>query len=333
MDRKEDTFMSKQFWGIYASHIKQYITLKRGFGFKYKTEEVIYTIFDRFTIERGETKVGITKDLADEWNRRKPNESDSYRYHRAVCLNQLSSFICKTGIHSYIPQLPPCKSTFTPHIFSQNEISAIFKACDKLRAQKRVMNSIIIILPALFRLLYGTGLRISEALSLRNKDVHLDENYLVVRDCKNGKEHMIPISDSLSDVCKEYLKNRDLLPFRLSENDYFFVSLDGKVCKRDTVYRWFQKILLKANISRNVHGPRLHDLRHTFSVHSLAMMAESGIDLYCSLPILSSYLGHQSLESTNLYVRLTSEIYPALLKDVDMICLNVFPNIGTYEAN
>lgn len=195
------------------------------------------------------------------------------------------------------------------------------------------MNSIIIILPALIRLLYGTGLRISEALSLRNKDVHLDDNYLVVRDCKNGKKRMIPISDSLSEVCKEYLKYRCLLPFSLSANDYFFVSLAGSVCKRDAVHDWFQKILWKAGIPHNDHGPRLHDLRHTFSVHSLAMMAESGIDLYCSLPILSTYLGHQSLESTNHYVRLTSEMYPGLLKDVDMVCLNVFPNTEYYEAD
>jgi len=325
--------MNKQFRGIYASYIEQYIALKRGMGFKYNTEEMIYSIFDRFTIERRETIVGITKNLAEEWNRRKPNESDSYRYHRAICLNQLSSFLCKNGIHSYIPKLPLCKSSFTPHIFSQDEITAIFKACDEVRTQKKVMNSIIIILPTLFRLLYGTGLRISEALSLRNKDVHLDENYLVVRDCKNGKEHMIPISDSLSDVCKEYLKFRDQLPFSLSENDYFFVSLAGKACKRDAVHNWFKKILWKARISRNDRGPRLHDFRHTFSVHSLAMMAESGIDLYCSLPILSTYLGHQSLDSTNSYVRLTSDIYPSLLKDVDTICLNVFPNIGSYATD
>ena len=182
-------------------------------------------------------------------------------------------------------------------------------------------------------MLYGTGLRISEALSLRNKNVNLDDNYLVLRDCKNGKERMLPISNSLSQVCREYQKHRDLLPFSLSKNDYFFVSLAGSVCKSDIIYRWFQKILWKADIPRDDQGPRLHDLRHTFSVHSLAMMAESGVDLYCSLPILSTYLGHQSLESTNSYVRLTSEMYPGLLKDIDMICLNVFPNTESYEAD
>jgi hypothetical protein len=62
-------------------------------------------------------------------------------------------------------------------------------------------------------------------------------------------------------------------------------------------------------------------------------MAESGVDLYTSLPVLSTYLGHQSINSTNGYVRLTEVMYPGLLKDVDMICLNVFPNIENYETN
>jgi integrase len=83
----------------------------------------------------------------------------------------------------------------------------------------------------------------------------------------------------------------------------------------------------------NHHGPRVHDLRHTFAVTSLAQMAESGIDLYCTLPILSAYLGHQSLSATDSYVRLTAGMYPGLLKDIDMVCLNVFPDINCHEAN
>lgn len=123
--------MNRQFWGIYASFIEQFI------GFKYDTEEVIYSIFDRFTIERGETIVGITKDLADAWKELKPNESDSYKFHRVLCLNQLSSFLCQTGIRSYISQLPRCKSTFMPYIFSRHELTAIFKSCDEIRTKKK----------------------------------------------------------------------------------------------------------------------------------------------------------------------------------------------------
>lgn len=195
------------------------------------------------------------------------------------------------------------------------------------------MDTAIIILPALLRLLYGTGLRISEALSLKNKDINLDDNYLIVRDSKNGKERMIPISASLSEVFKEYVKYRNLMPLSILNEDRFFITLSGCGCNRDHVRKWFRKILWNAGISRDDHGPRLHDLRHTFSVHTLAMMAESGADLYCSLPTLSSYLGHQSLEATNGYVRLTSDMYPGLLKDVNLICLNVFPNTEFYATH
>lgn len=70
-----------------------------------------------------------------------------------------------------------------------------------------------------------------------------------------------------------------------------------------------------------------HDLRHTFAVHSLAKMAEEGMDLYCSLPILSTYLGHQSLRATNNYVRLTSEMYPELIRKIDIIGFDIFPKM------
>ena len=194
------------------------------------------------------------------------------------------------------------------------------------------MDGAIIILPALIRLLYATGLRISEALSLKEKDVNTDDHYLVVRDSKNGQERMIPISFSLSAVLKEYHLHKRRLPLSGPLSPNFFVTLAGGNCNRDHVRKWFRKVLWDAGISQSATGMRLHDLRHTFSVHALAMMAEAGVDLYCSLPVLSTYLGHQSLEATNAYVRLTTAMYPGLLKDVDFICLNVFPKTKSYAT-
>lgn len=324
-----------QFWGIYAPYIIQFIDSKRSLGFKYSTEETIYSIFDRFTMKMGETKVGISKELAEKWCMQRNNESSSYWYHRCMCISQLSSHLSKIGIRSYIPRLPQQKSSFTPYIFSKNEVAALFNASDRLRVQRKMMNSIIFIMPCLLRLLYGTGLRISEIVALRNHDVDLSENFLIVKDSKNSKQRMIPISDSLSAVCKDYVNHRDLLPLQKSGGDYFFISLNGSSCTTDAVYRWFRKILNSAGIpfAGNHHGPRVHDLRHTFAVTSLAQMAESGVDLYCNLPILSTYLGHQSYKATNAYVRLTAEMYPQLLSNTDLVCLNVFPDINSHETN
>lgn len=324
----------KRFIGVYAPYIKDFIALKRGLGFKYNTEATIYSVFDRFTIQRREKTVGITRELAYEWCKKNDNESASYRKHRVICIAQLSSYLCQIGIHSYIPQIPVVHATFTPYIFSKNEVMALFNAADHYRAKRRSMKTILFSIPVLLRFLYATGVRISEALYLKDTDINLDDSYFILRDSKNGKERMIPISNSLATICREYLSVRNKLPLYQPKNGYFFISGNGLAIKRDAVYRNFRKIMKRAGINYvgEHRGPRVHDLRHTFSVHSLAMMAESGMDLYCSLPILSTYLGHQSLQSTNSYVRLTAEIYPELIQNVEAICLNVFPKIDCYES-
>ena len=188
-------------------------------------------------------------------------------------------------------------------------------------------------MPALIRLLYSTGLRISEALALRDQDVNLEESYLLVNDSKNGKQRIIPISASLVVVCEEYIKYRAMLPYRKTESGYFFVNGNGDKCG-GSVRQWFKKCLDKAGIPyRGRKDPRIHDLRHTFAVTSLANMVEAGIDIYAALLVLSGYLGHQSLEATNHYVRLTSAMFPQLIKDIDMVCLDVFPKFKNYEAD
>jgi len=325
----------KQAWGIYAPYIRDFINMKRSLGFKYVKQERILLHFDRFTTERGETEVGISKELTDKWCERRNNESDGYRYYKCVCISQLSSYLCKLGIRSYIPRLPHIQLTFTPYIYSKKEIAAIFNAADALITSKRIMNSIIFIVPTLLRVLYGTGIRIGEALSLQNKDVNLSEKYILVKDSKNGKQRIVPISESLSAVCQDYLNHRRKLPVLQSGDSQFFISLNGSATIPHTFRGWFPVVLKAARIpyAGNYRGPRIHDIRHTFACHALAKMAESGIDLYTSLPVLSTYLGHQSLSATNGYVKLTEAMYPGLLKDVDMICLNVFPNVENHEAD
>ena len=309
--------------------------MKRAFGFKYVTDAIILYQMDRFADQREEISTGITRKFAKSWGEKRPHESDTYRYNRIRILAQFSSYLLDLGIQSYIPKLPHHpKSTFIPYIFSQNEINAIFKACDDLRLEIVNLTTDIFCMPTLLRLLYATGIRIGEALALKDEDINLNENYLCIKDSKNGKERIIPISGSLASVCKDYLRYRNQLPLGEIKSGFFFIKLDGNKCGTG-VRAWFKKCLEKANvtcISRN-QRPRIHDLRHTFAVTSLANMADAGIDLYVSLPILSIYLGHQCLEATNHYVRLTTIMYPDLIKDVDVVCLDVFPKIKNYETD
>lgn len=140
-------------------------------------------------------------------------------------------------------------------------------------------------MPALLRLLYATGIRGGEALALNLSDVNLEDQFILVRDSKNGQERTIPFSDSLAVVLRQYVSYKNQLPASVLKDDHFFIAPDGRKVKHDCFSRWFSRLLSTAGIPRG-RGVTPHALRHSFSVHSLAMMAERGMDIYCSLPVL-----------------------------------------------
>jgi len=319
---------------VYAPYIEKFVALKRSLGFKYLNEEIILSRFDKFAEESKVTEIGISKELSDNWLTKMNNESEQSRVMRCATFKLFCEYLNDLGIRSYTPQTPLYRHAYIPHIYTQDEISSIFKAADMLCNTYQRKDSVIFSMPCLIRLLYATGLRIKEAMALRNKDVNLIDNFIFVQDCKNETERIIPFSESLASVCKEYLFYKEKLPIKnRKQEDIFFVSLNGNDLIYMSVGVYFRKILATAGIPYvgKHHGPRIHDLRHTFACHALKSMAESGVDLYYSLPVLSTYLGHRTLESTEQYVRLTAEIYPDLIKNVNDVYLNVLPQLYDHE--
>lgn len=319
--------------GIYAPYIRQYLKLKRNLGFKLRDAEYIFRQFALLASERGETSVGISKELSDAWCRKRPNESDGTRNVRVSFISLFARFLCDAGFPSYVSEVPKRPKGFVPYIFSREEMTAIFKACDSLKPTRRRNDTACEIMPTLVRLLYGTGMRLGEALSLKEKDVNLEDNCITVRESKNGTERIIPIKESLSKVCK-YYRERKRIRIKTGTSDIFFVKSDNTPCAQPTAYQNFRGILWQAGIRHlgKGLGPRLHDLRHTFSCHSLIAMDKSGVDIYHSMPVLSIYLGHRTLESTDKYVRLTAEMYPELIKGVNDVCSYIYPNIKEEET-
>lgn len=326
------------YYSVYGPYIEQYMDIQISLGYKPRERGSILATFDKWALERNEEVVCLSKELADEWGRIRPNETEINRYKRIQGVRLFAFFLCKIGQPSYISTLPRFKTTFTPYIFTSGQVSTFLNVCDHLDMFVP-NNATVFILPALFRMLYATGLRISEALELTCEDVNLHDNSLLVRNSKNGLDRTVPFSDTLSEVLTVYLEYRNeysKLLYNISNR--FFIRSDGKDCKVSTVYRWFRKILYRAGISHGGKGigPRIHDFRHTMACHSLAQMSETGLDLYYSLPILSTYLGHRSLSATDSYLRLTAQMYPELASKIDRLSPNLFPdvyNTDNHEAN
>ncbi|QKY71304.1 tyrosine-type recombinase/integrase [Lentibacillus sp. CBA3610] len=244
--------------GVNAYLIEQYIAFKRNMGYALSNTYNFKT-FDDFTINNGATSIGLTKGLAEKWKEKRPNESDVTRYKRVNDIANFCIYLNQLGYQSYIPRTPKkYQTTFTPYIFSKDELKSFFTACDTIKVNGK--SNMKFILPVVFRVIYGCGLRINEVMSLKNKDVNLDENYIIVRETKNGCDRILPLSDSLITICKQY-------KVHISSNDsegYFFIQLNGNRYAPDTVYRWFRKILWEAGISHGGKGlgPRVHDLSY-----------------------------------------------------------------------
>src|SRR5687768_5140989 len=111
--------MYNQYSSVYAKHIEQYVEMKRRLGFKFITGTVILSLFDHLAQKNGETAKGITRELAEQWCKRKPNESERYRYDRVRMIGQFSMFLRDLGINSFVFKVPPVpKCTFIPYIYS-----------------------------------------------------------------------------------------------------------------------------------------------------------------------------------------------------------------------
>jgi integrase len=325
-------FMSKRtFSSINARYFIEFIDFKRGLGYKYETEEITLLTFDRFLLTHNYACTCLSKEIIDQWTDKRINESDITRYGRMICLIQFLSYLRDCGVKTPIPLLPKYpKSTFIPYIYSHEEIAAIFEACDLIVLGDRDMYSCLFIMPCLLRVLYSTGIRIGEALSMDNRDIDLHKKCLTLRATKNTKDRFIPFGDSLAAVFVDYLQHRDALPC-MNTNDPqkpFFITLIGTRCKEGNVAHWFRKVLMKAKIPLNSSGkgPRIHDIRHCFACHSFVQLANDGMDLYCSWPYLSTYLGHQSLRATEQYIRLCEQLYPEMLKGTDSLYVEIIPD-------
>ena len=209
-------------------------------------------------------------------------------------------------------------------------MAAIFRECDKLTLTRHYMNSVRCTMPCLVRMLYGTGIRIGEAMKLTHRDVDFTQGVLILRECKNGQDRLVPMSLSLREICKDWVAYKERLGLSVDAGSPFFTSANGLRFSESSIYEIFRIVLQRAGIGHGGRskGPRLHDLRHTFCVNALVKLSEEGMDLYCSMPILMTYMGHQSLEATNRYVRLTKEMYPYLLMKMDDTYKYVFPEIG-----
>jgi integrase len=204
---------------------------------------------------------------------------------------------------------PQFTSAFTPYIYSIDELRRIMAAILALRNRNTDVPPPSV--RALVLLLYGTGFRLSEALSLTFADVNLRNGVLTIRDGKFYKERLVTISQRLAAELDVYARQRGNWPCRLGQGSTFFAMRDGRALKRDSIEDIWRRVCNSAAV-RSADGateqPRLHDLRHTFAVHRLVAWYREGADVQRLVYFLQVYLGHEKLAYTQRYLTMTPEL-------------------------
>lgn len=317
---------------VYSSPFKEFIQgmilQKHSLGYKYDSSPRVLYKFDQFCLAYGCTEPILSKELVQSWSQKHPNEAHATMQHRVGIVRQLAMYMIRIGVHAYVyPKNTLSKGPeYIPYIFSNDELAALFKQVDACHYCSEVPYRHII-MPLLFRILYCCGLRVSEALYLKVRDVDLQDNVLTILDGKLNKDRQVPLSKGLLNRCHAYVKQIHLFS---DPNAYFFPSPTGQTITKGNIYKNFRKFLWKARISHGGwgKGPRVHDFRHTFAVHCLRSWVLEGKDLAVYLPVLKTYLGHHSLSDTSRYLRLTAELYPDITAKMEDAFGHVIPAMG-----
>jgi len=316
---------------VFAPYFNNFLKMKDTMGYGLNKFKWIFLELDRYFLETGVTDTYITSEHIAAWRITRVNDKARTLYDKYSVLSQFCRYMCHLGHECYIPRLPKQKDRdFIPYVFTHDQMERIFMECDKLTIRSVNMNSALFAIPALIRFLYSTGVRIGEALSIKNVDVDYSHHWIIIRETKNKMQRMVPVNSSLEEVMKQYETYRNRMPVGdlTDRESFYFVSANGKPFTKSTAYSWFKKVLRQCGIPHTgrQQGPRVHDIRHTSAVHSLEKMVKDGVDVYCALPILSTFLGHKTIKGTEKYVRMVREIYPEIIGMENPVTSFVFPN-------
>jgi site-specific recombinase XerD len=208
--------------------------------------------------------------------------------------------------------VPKCPPPMTPYIYSVAELRRLLEATEQLSTPMSPLQAITF--RTLLLLLYGSAMRVSEALALTLVDVDLAEGLITVRDTKFFKTRWVPIGPKLTASLTAYADRRRRLPLPAGEASAFFVTRTGHPLSYDQVGRLFIRVRQHANVQREAQAryqPRLHDLRHTAIVHRVVAWHQADRNVGRLLLPLSTYVGHGDITSTQRYLSMTPELLAA----------------------
>jgi integrase len=290
------------------TRVDNYLAERRRLGFElHKTGQALAS-FVRYVDRRGHRgplTVQLMADWArcDKWQRGTP----ATWARRLKLLRPFARYLRQFEPLTEVPDeaifgaVPP---RVAPHIYNEREIVDLLAAARSLEPPGGVRPATY---ATLFGLIASTGLRVSEAVSLRDADVDLNSGVLTVRQTKFAKSREVPLHPSTVEALQRYRRLRNRHVHRTAEMP-FFVGTRGQRRGRALGLRQVHRVFISLRdhlgwINRGGHeGPRIHDLRHSFAVRRVMLWHAHGTDIDQAMLALCTYMGHVKISNTYWYL-------------------------------
>lgn len=288
--------------------VQEFILYKQSLGMTYRSRALKLNAFARFTgpIEIDSISPEAVRRFLDD-----DRPVTTEWFNKFSALKMFFRFAVARGYATRNPlplSQPKSPRQFRPYIYCVEEVQNMIRVVDNRHRGNWHLEPYTI--RTLILLLYGTGLRIGEAIRLQHQDVDLDDEILTVRETKFYKSRLVPVSTDLAGVLRGYFE-RKWNRTSTSSVTTFLATYDGRPVTHLTAELAFKRIRYEAGVKRTdgfYYQPRLHDFRHTFAVRRLVPWYREGKNVQRLLPQLATYLGHVSIRETARYLTMTKEL-------------------------
>lgn len=281
--------------------LADYLALRRALGYKLVEDGRVLEKFVAFVEQAGSAH--ITTELALHWATQSSKASPVHQAHQLSRVRLFAEYFSGIDPQTEIPPkglLPTHYQRQAPYIYSEHQIRDLVTAAGQLPSATGLRSCTY---ATLFGLLAVTGLRIGEAIALDSDDVDLGERVLLVRQSKFAKDRLVPVHSSTAGALGDYVAMRARCHPQPRSHAFFLAERGTRLTDcmvRHTFIRLSRRIGLRAPCDH--HGPRLHDLRHTFAVATVQRWYQEGLDVDVQMPLLTTFLGHTHVSDTYWYL-------------------------------
>lgn len=294
-----------------------YVRFKRALGYAIAVSyQYVLRDISRFLAAYPPAPGIVGRAAMEELTARRPTEGVSSQCKRITILRQFCVWLASTGHPAAIPPEGLVRDTtdFVPRIVSEQEMTRILVVADRDGSEQRRL---------LLRLLWCCGMRIGEACALLVSDLNTDAGTILVRHAKGDRTRLLPVSASLRDYALGYLQR-----CQLTDADRtlpLMATSRGNQPRSGNVGAALRPFFARAGVLTRHGTPiRPHDLRHSYAVHALEKMIDRGLDAYAALPLLSTYMGHADIQSTEYYLRFTQDTLVRIIDAQQHVSEQVF---------